>query len=41
MLLEKINSDLVESMKAKDALRTEALRMVKIGLKLCKDRKTY
>ena len=32
MLLEKINSDLVESMKAKDSLRTETLRMVKSAL---------
>lgn len=36
MLLEKINSDLVESMKAKDSLRTETLRMVKSALNYLK-----
>ena len=36
MLFEKINSDLVESMKAKDSLRTETLRMVKSALNYLK-----
>ncbi|MDD5773927.1 MAG: GatB/YqeY domain-containing protein [bacterium] len=36
MLLEKINSDIVEAMKAKDSLRTETLRMVKSALNYVK-----
>lgn len=36
MLIDKINSDLVESMKAKDSLRTETLRMVKSALNYLK-----
>ncbi|MEW6089188.1 MAG: GatB/YqeY domain-containing protein [bacterium] len=36
MLIEKINSDLVESMKAKNVIRTETLRMVKSALNYLK-----
>jgi len=32
-ILEKINTDIITAMKAKDTFRTETLRMVKSGLK--------